>query len=369
MIVQPKTDEVINAINQSKAICQFDDFETVDQLFDCANENNLLRQLHALYSLIAPNDTLLNRDRYHWKNLKSAMNVDIEKSTNLLQKIGEGFLDYYVNYGGKFLLVSKLNKNTNQGEIHSSGTFDSDFDLALLRNDESLETEITPLRILSTQKTEECSTFIFHESSQSFSQEPPNDNLLSDAGKQLKGQLFLKKRTLIQGFHKLIISKSLIIFLIDQTVLMDGNETAADKAHLMATLIRSQYKSFHCGQDFIYFFSAIKELYNDSYAGEVCKAHFTTSSGAKFTNNAKGFDLRKDLFQQGGEQAEPLSLNFTKLGLKWSDISGIPQCFLSGSSEMFNNEKSSLPSIEVLFSTEQNNQANFLKKVLDYAKW
>ena len=365
-----KIGTIVKAIDESKTSYRFDDFETVEQLFDCANENSLLPQLYYLYESVAPQDSSLNKNRYHWKNLRSSMTSDVNRDDSLLRKIGKDFLDYYIDYGAKSLLILKFEDNISYDETISKPSLD--LELTSLRNDDSLEIEATPLCILSAQKNQNYLSFIFHESCKSFSQETPSSDLLSEAGKQLKNQLSLKKATLIKGFHKLIIIDSFVVFLIDQTVLSqpEEKETAADKARLMATLIASRNVTLPEKRDFVYFFPAIEKLYEDREAGEVSSGYFTTSSGTKFNARQKlGVDLRVDPFQKGGIEAEPTSLSFTKLGLRWPDISGIPTCFLNGSGEMFNNQDKSLPSIEISFSTKEDGQANFLHEVLNYAKW
>jgi len=361
----------IKVLNEARIKFQHDPFEKAEDLFSFANEKELLKQLYYIYKGLAPANTKLKQDKYQWSNLKSAMIKDAAENPDLLESLSHDFLDYYVNYATKALLISKISSPVVSDKIIAIKS--TILDSSILKNDELLESTVSPLNLLSSQKeTSGNFVFLFHESSESFSQETPSDDLLSSAGKQLKNQLRLSKRTLVQGFHKLITTPSHIIFLVDQATLI-RNETPADKVKSMIALLNSILKQEILSekQSFIYFFPSIEQLYVDTNAGEVWSGYFTTSSGAKFINNAKarGYDLRKDPFQQGGEMAEHASLSFTKLEIGWSNIAGEPSYFLNGSSEMFNNPTTSLPSVSVSFGTEHEKQADFLKEVLTYGQW
>lgn len=218
--------------------------------------------------------------------------------------------------------------------------------------------------------------FLLYETISTFSYETPDPQFLSSAGQQLISYLILKKRTIISSFHKIILSKDndMRVMLIDPSTLL-RNETAAEKAMSCIRLISSLYNGvIPIAKEKIktvFFFSAIQQLYNDNNVGTVTEGYFSTSTGSMFTNNSKGrnSDLRTDPFQQGGEQADPGQLSFTKIRIEWPSLLGYPRAYLNGSSEMFFKPNKSLSDIRVTFSTENGGKAQFLEPILRYATW
>ena len=142
------------------------------------------------------------------------------------------------------------------------------------------DAKMSSLQILSAQRKSENIVILFHESCEEFTTEQADERFLSEAGIQVKGNLFLKKKSIIHGFHKAIITNSSVIFIVDDSVL-SKNETPADKVDSMIKIMEKNL-SITIRKKFTYFFPAIKKLYHDKTVGEIHKGYFTTSSGTQY---------------------------------------------------------------------------------------
>ncbi len=370
--VMSMSDKIIELLDSGIVELGFEDISN-ENLFESAREKSLLPQLYSVYSKHAPSDTRL-KDYYHHANLKTAITHDVNIDINF-QKT---FINYIVNWGRKYLLINSIPDTEIPGIFSSkllaeeSGESFIIDETNLLNDQTESEEEIQPKIICKKIfSNEHVVQVLFYETVAHYVYEQPRADLLSEGGKQLINKMKLQKKILTHCFHKLILNKNdgLVIGLIDKNALR-SKETPADKMATLIKILKSRY-GLHCYSgvpSFLGFFPAINKLYKDKDAGQVQWGYFTTSTGARFTNKAKGsdMDLRLDPFQQGGEKVEDRDLDFTKLDLVWRNVEGLPEINLHGSSHMHNNPKDSLPWAEILFSTDSSCNHIFLKKLLGY---
>ena len=376
MILTP-TETVIALLNESLSGVVFDGISPAE-IYLHASGRGLLPQLHALFLGCSKKDSKL-KSQYHWRNLQATLIQECKTDPDIGVLVTNQYLTFFNDFGRKHLLVGHIDEKMRIDvakcltELNELSWY---VESSELLNDESPEADTQPLTIAHIKKSENNAIiFILHEKVPMFSYVSPDDSLLSDAGRQFKSQIRLKKRTVVTGVHKVVFSSAaeLQVCLIDPSSIVQ-NETAADKAAAIHRVIFAKL-GFHrdrvVSPKWISFFPAIRKLYEDKTAGEICGGYFYTSTGSRFLNNSRGTgcDLREDPFQQGGEKASPESIDFVKLDVVWSDEPGEARVGLHGSSEMFEHSESSLPWIEVIFSADNGGSASFLKKVLDYANW
>lgn len=348
-------------------------------IFESALDKKKLPQLHSLYADIKPAASKL-KSTYHWANLKSSIQEDLASQKDLEVELSAKYISYLAHFAKKHLLVEELDSSTLKNEFEKYN-FASDLgwspDRANLINNESPEASVSPMRVVSHHKDSKGNvSFLLQESVEGFYYGNPPAALLSEAGQQFQSSMRLKKRVVMTGFHKVIINSAfnLRVILIDPSTLI-GSETATDKAVVAVSATRSileKPSKLEEKKSRVAFFPAVKKIYDDGSVGQVVGGYFYTSSGARYIHNSKGSgsDLRKDPFQQGGEQASATEpINFIKIDVEWAQESGKPCISLNGSADMFERPDSSLHSMEVGFSTKAGGSAGFLKKPLDYGKW
>lgn len=370
------SETAIKLINKAKSTILTDALEVGD-LYDIASSRSKLDQLHTLYCQIQPATSKVKRNP-HWKNVKSAMD-ECSTDPTLSSKICSLFGNFLVDYGDKHVLVDSIlsdeaGRNAELKALTEIKLQELNLEKSVLMNLDSLEgTE--GLKVVSCSRGDDGFSLLLSETIATFSYEQLPKSFLTEAANLFADSVFIKKRKIVRGYHRVIFSpdNTMRIYLIDPAVLV-RNETAVEKAFAVSKVVYSTL-----GLDFpesdkrksVYFFSSIKSLYHDPAEGVVTSGYFSTSAGSNFINyNAgRGIDLRKDPFQKGGEKAEPLSVNFSKLTVAWMDIDGGPTASLNGTSEMFEKIPTSLPDFRTTFSTLQGGSATYLKKVFEYATW
>lgn len=352
---------------------------STDDLFELARQKEQLKQLHGIYfdNKIEPSKL---RVRYQWKNMKTSMDADCERNSGLLKTLTDKFINYSLNFGEKAIIIEQLTLDTAEAADIKKCLEDLDDETwsaekELLFKKESQTEVLVGLGIKNYQKDSNGNhTFLLYENFSTTSLETPSEALLSDTGKQIKGQIFLEKRTITGAFHRVVISKDLKyrVILIDPQ-LLNRSETASDKT---ASCLAHIYKDagisvqFHKGAKPVYHFSAIQEVYKDGNVGRMTGGYFITSSGSQFINNSsdRDLDLRKDTFQKAGDAGHQGQLEFVKIKVDWP-LSGCPRVHLNGSAEMFSNPKASLPDLLSVFCTEEKKETDFLVEVLKYSTW
>lgn len=371
--------DVLKTLNNSSINIEIEDLN-VSEMIAFAQSKERLPELHSTYQLISPKNSKL-KSYYHFMNLQSALDKDCKDDPSLLSQLSKLFVNYYINFGKKYLLISELRyPDAKKGEI--TGALDvasTEFSIEkeTIFDNESTDTTTEYLNIINISKNTEGDFIIFmKETIGTYSLVTPSDLFLSEAGKQTREQLFLKKRTIKPGIHKLVVTKDLgcIIYLIDPNTL-NRNETSADKAAMCNYILLKFLKKSDQIAEFalkpVYFFEAIQKLWDDKNVGIATEGYFQTSAGANFASSSKtkGSDLRDDPFQLGGQEADPGKLNFSKLRITW-DSSNLPRIFLNGSSEMFTTPKQSLPFVKTTFIPDNAGKpCDFLDKVFEYATW
>jgi hypothetical protein len=368
--------KVIDLIEKTSVIPVIDSVSPKD-LDDSSTDKNLRPSLHALFRQVAPKESRV-REQYHWKNLRLAL-LECDDDEKTATAIANLYCSYYLNFGRKFMLIEQLapSAQTQPEETTAPSLFPLTpaLDSASILHDESPEAQESPLEVIGAVGGQGNDiALVLRESISTFSFETPDDSLLSEAGRQFKNNMKVKKRTVVTGYHKVIIDadRKLRIFLIDPITLV--KESPGDKAlAVLQAVSRFGVKADFCPPmtSRVAFFQAIDALYkdNDLAAGQVWGGYFYTSAGTRFLNNSRGSgtDLRKDPFQMGGIQASPQSPVFIKLEVGWPDVGASVD--LNGTGDMLNNPQTSLTWIEVTFSTINGGNAAFLAKVLDYAYW
>lgn len=373
-----RSQEVINLIEKSIWDIGSEGI-TFANIFDSALDKKKLPQLHALYMDIKPQTSKLKAN-CHWANLKSSIQEDLSADRNLESKLTANYVNYLAHFAKKHLLVEEIESSSLKADF-AKYNFAQEIDWILdpsnLINNESPEASTSSMKVVAHKKdTAGTISFILRESVEGFYYGNPPTALLSEAGQQFQSSMRLKKRVVMTGFHKVITNPefNLRIILIDPSTLL-GNETAADKAMAAINATRAiidNPSKFEEKKTRVAFFPAVKKIYDDKTVGQIIGGYFYTSSGARYIHNSKGSgsDLRKDPFQQGGEQASATEpINFIKIDIEWAQEPGKPYVNLNGSADMFERPELSLHAMEVGFSTKGAGSADFLKKPLDYGKW
>ena len=281
------------------------------------------------------------------------------------------FFKYLVNFGNKYLLIS-----TNTEQVVDSKRDNDDLkttdetsligEEAIFLDNEAPDAEESPLKIvLSMKSASNDHVIILHESKKDYYYETPDEHLLSAVGIQFKAQMKLKKATVNQYWHKIIIDYKhrYRIALVDERSL-ESNETPADKETTIIKLLKAKnWVNEHNYPSRVKFFPAIEKVFNDKNIGEICGGYFYTDSGTRYMSSTKGSgtDLR----------AEPIegTLSFIKLDISWPQNPGSPKLWLHGSSEMLERANESLNWSKMIFSSQIGSEANFLEEILNYASW
>jgi len=347
-------------------------------IYLAASAKKSITQLHALYSDIKPAGSKL-KPKSQWQNLTSAVTEDIQSHKELEPLLSKKYIDFMAHFGRKQFFIEEIETSSLKADF-SSYDFMADFgwvpELSNLIDNESLDASTSPMRVVAHKKSADgVMSFLLQESVEDFFYGSPPEALLSEAGKQLQNNMKLLKRIIITGFHKIIINAAfdLRVILIDSGTLV-GKETPSDKAVVAINALKSILSNpskFEEKKTRVAFFPAVQKIYEDGTVGQVVGGYFHTSSGAKYAPMSKGSgsDLRKDPFQQGGEQASTEPINFIRLEVEFSQEPGKPSLNLNGSSDMFDRPEVSLQSIEVLFSTKNGGSAEFLKTPITYGRW
>lgn len=372
-----QSDKVLSLINKNPQI-KVEELQLLE-IYNAATEKHMLRQLHGLYREIAPTDSCL-RESYHWKNLKKALEIDCAADPTLLINLREKYISYLINFGHKFVMIDSCDQQDVcedlirivQGLPQRELVIDSENFL----DEESYEAQEVPVR-LSNVTTDGEGNFhlIFSETIAGYYYTNPDEQLLSAAGKTFQNFLKLKKRVLMTGFHKMIISRdgSMRVFLIDPRT-MQQSETPSDKfISLLVSMFGGALPTNHNLFKYkkVSFFNAIQKLYEDDSVGAVRGGYFFTATGSRFINDSTGtaVDLRHEPFQQGGQQATADAPLFIKLHLNWPNEPSETLVRLNGSGDMVEVPETSLHYFETVFSTKSGGNSDFLKKVLEYGVW
>lgn len=377
MSAQQFSSDVIKILTECKFDYELEPF-TGSELFDLAKQKARLHELYLTYKEIKPADSKLKND-YHWNNLRAALEADLKANPSLADELSKSFVNYYINYGKKYVLVEQLNlqddtKKTTEEAFASLSSDDWQIEKGMIESSTNPETSLTGLTALSYKRDSNGNhSFLLYESIGTFAYESASPTLLSDAGKVFQDQIMLKRRTVTPGIHRIIFSSDLKyrIILIDPSPLI-RIDTPSERALYCLGKVNEAYKIPLMPSEFsksVFFFTAIQKLYEDTTVGTITEGCFSTSTGSVFNNNSKGrnTDLRTDPFQKGGAIADKGNLNFTKLRVEWNH-DGVPRAFLNGSSDMFFKPEKSLPFIRVTFPTNTDD-LSFLNKVFEYADW
>jgi hypothetical protein len=371
--------KLLTGLLKTSAIDYSGETLSTDELFELARQKEQLKQLHGIFldNKIEPSKL---RAGYQWKNMQSSLNADCEKHASLLKILTDKFINYSLNFGEKALIIEQLTLEPSESaeikaKLEALTVEDWSAEKELLFKKESQTDDLVGLGIQNYRRdTGGNHVFLLYENFGTTSLETPDEGLLTQSGMQLRGQLFLQKRTITGAFHRIIISKDLKyrIILIDPSVL-NRTETASDKtAACLARIYEDAEISvlFHKGAKPVYNFSAIQEVYKDDTAGRMTGGYFITSSGSQFINTSsdRDIDLRKDTFQKAGDAGHKGELEFVKIKVDWP-LPGCPRVNLNGSAEMFSNRAASLPDLLCVFSTEDKKEADFLVDVLKYSTW
>ena len=369
------SDTVINLIENSIWDLEFEDI-SFKAIYDSASTKKMFNQLHSLYFDLHPEKSKL-KPVAHWKNIRNSFEEDVKTLPELENKLSSLYANYYVHLGKKHLIIEQ-HQSDSLKNILLSHNFDSIINWVpegkLLLINEDPEAKESPMSVVSQRKNANgVMSFLLYESIVSFYNEIPSEGLLSDEGRKHQSSMRFKKRVVVPGFHKIIISPDykLRIFLIDSFLV--GEDSALSKTLIANNTINKFLKSSSTLQEKkrVAFFPAIKRIYDDAEVGQVIGGCFYTSSGARYVPKSKGTgsDIRHDPFQKGGERASEESLSFTKIEVEFPEDTGKPTISLYGSPDMLERPDDSLHEMEVVFSTRSNNYAKFLKKPLEYGGW
>lgn len=366
-----KHEDVVQALNDSRVEFKTSGFELSD-LYNLAHQKGLLQKLHSIFLDFCPDNINLSRV-YHWKNLKSSLDQLVNDKDNS-NKLINAFIDYYINFGQKHLIIDQVDDINNfLSQLSHVSSMIPEFGIEDLGDNIDLDVSPQSLRLIGKTQTADYVSLLFCESIVFYKNEVPSDHFFTSAGLQIKSQFLIKKQVEIKGYHKLIFdkkSKTIIILIDDQ--LLQRNETSVDKlmsikAHLNNFFFKTKN---YLESSYVYFFNSIQELYRDKSVGEVWGGYFLTSSSTSYIPGSRGRgDLRIDSFQKGGEKADQQQPQFSKLHIGWPNIDGTPEIYLNGNGEMFASPDTRLSSALVTFSTDLNSPSTFLREVLKYANW
>lgn len=363
--------KIIQALNQyiypTDGVC-FDSSE----LFNAALSRGMLSQLHSIYHNIAPSNSKI-KPEYHHKNLRACLDTDLSASEKLSEELTQLFLKYRINFGRKFILISKLSAEDIKSlkSINVNDFDDIDIIPEILIDNDSDDKQAESLKLVSKIGYGNNNVFLLFEGIEIYHLETPTEGMLSEEGKKFLNQMQLRKKIVTYGFHRVIIDldNQILISLIDTNTL-DKNEDPADKFYDILAILRSKLKIKNLLEkpNLKAFFPSINKLYKDKEVGIVKSASFHTSSGmsSKNSTNFLASDIREDPFLQGGIGAESVEPSITRIGMMWPDIQGKPELKLKGDMLMFNNPKNSLYWAEILFATLDNKQAEFFSKPLEF---
>lgn len=343
-------------------------------LYSAALARVQLEQLHALYKSLAPQESKI-RENYHHRNLKMALEHDFESAVGVDELATKSYIEYRVNFGRKFLLISELSEE--EIRIFKRNSV-QDFDHLrispeIFLDDASQEAKSAPLQMVYKRNIDkDLCVCLFFEGVDTFSFTQPPESFLTEEGLNDKNSLRWLRKIVTYGFHRVVIDlkNKLLITLLDVNTL-DKREDPSDKFSSVINTLRNKLniKDFLIKSNLLGFFSSIDKLFRDKNVGTVKEVYLHTSSGGRSLNTTKvvASDERDDIFLQGGIKAEDEDISITKINLNWPNIEGKPELILKGDFLMFEKPEDSLYWAEVLFSAKREGQSDFLLKPLEYA--